>query len=101
MPPKKRASESNGNEAEPEKKLNKTSSDCDKSNFEFKNKSKEDKGQKISKAPFFLPSFFQIKKTTETYFLFSPHPIKVGQITQNKGTLFLQLTTIYCKVKML
>jgi len=39
MPPK-RANESNG-EAEPEKKLNKTSSD--KSSFEFKTKSKEDK----------------------------------------------------------
>jgi hypothetical protein len=50
MPPKKRATESNGSEAEPEKKLNKTSSDCDKSSFEFQSKSKEDKGQKISKA---------------------------------------------------
>jgi len=43
MPPKKRATESNGSEAEPVKKLNKTSSDCDKSSFEFKTKSKEDK----------------------------------------------------------
>ena len=43
MPPKKRSNESNGTGGEPEKKLNKTSSDYDKLNFDFKSKSSEDK----------------------------------------------------------
>ena len=46
MPPKKRSNESNGTGGEPEKKLNKTSSDYDKLNFDFKSKSSEDKEPK-------------------------------------------------------
>ena len=41
--PKKRANDTNGASEEPEKKLNKTSSDYDKLKFDFKSKSEEDK----------------------------------------------------------
>ena len=41
--PKKRANDTNGASEEPEKKLNKTSSDYDKLKFDCKSKSEEDK----------------------------------------------------------